>query len=55
MSTNGWFFGVLYGGVLSSSVAHVLNLLSKMEWFTMLNIGVVLVALALCGEPGGQY
>ncbi|MBU8878158.1 hypothetical protein BGM26_04015 [Bacillus sp. FJAT-29790] len=56
MSNNGWFVGALYGGLVSSTVANLLNLISNMELvFTMINISVVVVALALCGEPGGQY
>ncbi|MCM3392576.1 hypothetical protein [Cytobacillus oceanisediminis] len=52
MSSNGWFVGALYGGLVSSAVANLLNLISKMELvFTMINISVVVVALALCGEP----
>lgn len=51
MGNNGWFVGALYGGLVSSSVANLLNLISKMEMvFKMINISVGVVALALCGE-----
>lgn len=56
MSTTGWFVGTLYAGVVSSAVANVLNLFKESEWFTVMNISVVLVALALCRESElGQF
>lgn len=55
MGNEGWFIGALYGGILSSAVANLFKLTINMElMFGMINISVVVVALALCGEPGAR-
>ena len=56
MANAGWFVGTMYAGLVSTAISNLLNTILKMEWmFTMINYSVVIVALALCGEPGGQF
>lgn len=54
MGNKGWFIGVMYSGVLSSVISDVLDSIQSLEMINLFNTFILVVALAFCGEPGGQ-
>ncbi|MEH6963705.1 hypothetical protein V7195_17245 [Priestia megaterium] len=53
MGSKGWFIGTVFAGLVSTALSNLSQYYKDMEWVFMLsNVGIVLVALALCGDPG---
>ncbi|OXS74931.1 hypothetical protein B1B04_08565 [Lysinibacillus sp. KCTC 33748] len=54
MGNKGWFIGVMYSGVLSAVISDILDSIPSLEMINLFNTFIIVAALALCGEPGGQ-